>query len=487
MKTLKTNLLVIAVVFIFGSNANATGFSFSQARAAGMGMAYSALATGTHAAAWNPANLAALEGPRMEIGIIGIGTHFGNDGISYGDFIDWVDDEVLTTAEIQKAANSFSGGSLSLHTNTELGSTPLNFVFDRYALSFSTVVMGEVGVPRGIVDLIADDRDFATQYQEASTTGTPRQVSGVKADAWVLGKLGFSHARLIDVPMFDRFAAGMTLNWYGASPRVRVVESTGDILVRNTGWETETAKAVIEFGGMHINRYDEITLVDGVLDTVRKTEVENDIIGAWGLGFDLGAAGTWNKVWQFSFAIHNIPLRSLTWNTAERRTYELHTSGREINGMSFDDKPDGVETLDYLDTLFAAPGSQVETYEELGSLSATVPVIIRAGVARNFLKDKMTWTMDWEQGFSTSAISSTTPRIASGVEYRTLNGWIPLRAGMSIGGRTGHFASIGWGFHLKWFHWDFALVNEGAFTPLEVLFPGRARGLGFATEMKLAF
>jgi len=466
---------------LLAGTAHAAGYGFSNTRAAGMGMAYTALASGTHAAAWNPANLAAVPGPKVEIDLVSVGFHTGNDGVDYGDFIDWVDDEFISREELQEALGMFPGGSLSLHNNTEVGILPLSLSIGRFAFNTSFVLLTEIGVPRGIVDMLSDDRTHRERYLEARGEGITRQLEGMKADMWGVGVMNFSYAQLFDIPQMDRFAAGISANVYLATPRFKITRSEGELVVRGDTWETETALLQMELGGATIDRFEE-------QPGEKTTEFNTDGVAAWGLGLTLGAAGTWREVWDVSAAIHNIPVRPITWSNSERRTFELNTDGRKINAKSlFDDKPEGVETLDYLDTLFAKEGETAETYEKLGSLTRAMPPFIRVGMAREFYKDKITWAVDIEQGFSETAITSTTPRIATGIEYRPIGEWIPLRAGMSIGGRTGHFASLGFGFHLKAFHWDFAFVNEGAFTPFEVPFMSRARGVGFSTQMKLAF
>ncbi len=460
--------------------AHAVGLGFSHTRAAGMGMAYTALANGTHASWWNPANLAALPGPRVEVGLFGFGIHTGNDGVTCGDFIDWTEDELLSREELQDALGMFPGGSLSLRNNTEVSDMLLGISVGRFAFNYGFEIMAEVGVPRGVVDMISDDRTHRERYAEARGEGITRQLSGMKADIWGVGIMGFSYAQLFDIPQMDRFAAGVTANVYLASPRLKITRSEGELIVREDTWETETALLQMELGGATIEK-----TTDAFGDS--DYSFETDGIAAWGLGLTIGAAGTWQEVWDVSAAIHNIPVRPITWSSSERRTYELHTDGRTINAETmFEDKPEGMETLDYLDSLFARQGESVETREVLGSLKRVMPPLVRVGMARRFFENKLTWAVDIEQGFVETAISSTTPRIASGVEYKPIGEWIPLRAGMSIGGRTGHFASLGFGFHLKALHWDFAFVNEGAFTPFEVPFMGRARGVGFSTQMKIS-
>ena len=489
--TVLTRIRILAALasLLLASGASALSNGMSQARAAGMGMAYTALARGINAPAWNPANLARDDAPSLDIGLFGVAIQPGNDGVSYGDFVDWTADEVLTTAELQEALDMFPGDALSIHANAEAAGLPFSIVVGKFAFTYRVVFMADVGVPRGLADMLSDSRSHSEQYQLAtSATGLVRDMSGLTADAWALGTAGFSYARLIDVPALDRFAVGATLNIYFASPRFRVLEAEGDLIVRGNTFESENMRFKTQIAGGVFNRVEEIEWVDGAPDTTTKFESDFNTAAAWGLGLTLGANGTWNGVWDFGLAVHNIPLRPITWTTGETRTYEIHTSGRTITAKTlFTDKPDELDTVDYLDTLFAAPGGSTEQYERHSSVTGYAPIYIRAGVARDFVGDMITWAFDWEQGFTKSAVSSTTPRIATGAEFRPLGRVFPLRAGMSIGGRTGHYATLGFGLNLGPFAWDVAMVNEGAFTPFEVPFASRSRGVGFSTQMRLIF
>jgi len=482
MKSLHALVAAAMLLLAAAGPASAIGMGFGEARATAMGGAYTALATGVHAPWWNPANLAARRGPTFEIDLTNVGVLVGNDGISYGDFLKWVDDGVVTSTEIHEALDGLPGNTVNLRNNVEAGA--LSIVAGRFALTVGAITLVDAALPRGIFDALSDDRDPLVAYEEARTTGIPRDLSGARADVWGVGTVGVSYARLIDLAAFDRFAAGMTLEGFASGPRARVVESTGQVLVRPSTWQAD-ARLVTELNGMRIKR---TKTVDNAGKETTKTEVEVDKTVPWGLGMNLGVAGLWRKKTYFSVALHNIPLRKITWKSGERRTYTINNGSRIVNAQTLaNDKPEGMSTQDYLDSLFAPAGGKVEQVEKLGSASAAVPSYLRAGLARDFFGDRITLTADVEQGLSNTAITSTTPRVATGVELRPLGNWVPLRAGMSIGGQQGHFATLGFGLHLLALHFDFALVSQGSFTPFEVPFAKSATGLGVAMETKLSF
>lgn len=489
MRALSFVITATAACLLFvGGTASAAGLGSGRAAAIGMAGAYTASATGTHAAYWNPANLAAFKyrSPRVEIDLLNLGLKAGNDGIAWSDFVGWADDEVITTEEIQKALGKLSGNSLAVNQSVEIG-IPFAMQVGRYAVSFSVVQMAELGLSRGIFDMISDDPspDFADRqaildrYEQSKAGNVVRDLSGMKADVWAMATFGISHARLIDVDPFDRFAVGGTINYYHASPRMRIIKSSGQAVMYPNGWDTN-AELVTEFAGASFTRTTDMW---GDTDT----EFDVDPLGGWGLGFNLGVAGTWHKRLDFSVALHNIPLRKITWNMAERRTYTLRNESPINVKMMFDDKPEGMDTIDYLDSLYAPTGGSVSQYEKLSSISAAPPTYLRAGVTRDFFGQLLTLGVDIEQGFNETAITSTTPRLATGVEVRPLGKWVPLRAGMSVGGKTGHYASLGFGLHAGWFEFDMGFVKQGAFTPFEVPFVASSTGLGVAMEMKLSF
>ena len=505
MKKLTQIIGAVAVCLTLSvPQAHAVGMGYSQAEATGMAGAYSAFADGIHAPYWNPANLAARSGPNVEIGLFNLGVLVGNDGIGWSDYIGWVDDGVLTTSEVQSALDQFPGSSLSIHESLEFGA-PFSMAIGRWAFSWSFVQMVEIGLARGFVDMITDDpladvdvndvaaRDQAIldRYNDAEAGNIVRDLSGMKADVWAMSTLGISHGRLIDVPMFERFAVGGSFNVYLAGPRMRIVRSEGEAVVRGNTWDAD-ALVQMELSGAEITTTeDSVWQSDyfgggGHWEQNSEREFSVDQPVAWGLGVNIGAAGTWQDEIDFSVAIMNLPIRMITWTTGERRTFHIQND-TDVNAKSmFDDKPDGQDMLDYLDTLWAPSGAGVASHERLSSTTAAPPTYVRAGAAKDFFGPLLTWTVDIEQAFAETAITSTTPRLSTGAEVRPLGKWVPIRAGMSVGGRTGHFASLGFGIHIPGFQFDTAFVKEGAFTPFEVPFSGASTGVGFAAEMKIS-
>jgi hypothetical protein len=72
-------------------------------------------------------------------------------------------------------------------------------------------------------------------------------------------------------------------------------------------------------------------------------------------------------------------------------------------------------------------------------------------------------------------------KVAIGSEYRPV-GWIPLRAGLSFGGKWGGYSvGLGFGLHAYVFEFDLAYLMQHA------LWPTYADGASVAMNMKFLF
>jgi hypothetical protein len=87
--------------------------------------------------------------------------------------------------------------------------------------------------------------------------------------------------------------------------------------------------------------------------------------------------------------------------------------------------------------------------------------------------------MEVEQAFTRGLGYNLMPRLGLGVEWRPI-GILPLRAGMSLGGRHGLVGAVGLGLDLRALVWEIGVANTG-------LTPGGVKGLGISTGLKISF
>jgi hypothetical protein len=124
-----------------------------------------------------------------------------------------------------------------------------------------------------------------------------------------------------------------------------------------------------------------------------------------------------------------------------------------------------------------------------GDFSTPMPATIRLGVAvelhkipwaRRILFGELTAALDYHQGLLNAPGSSTTPRVSLGVEYTPIQ-HVPLRAGVSFGGREGTGVAFGFGVHVGFFRLDLASENiEWVFSDRSFSAASLAAGMTFS-------
>ena len=90
----------------------------------------------------------------------------------------------------------------------------------------------------------------------------------------------------------------------------------------------------------------------------------------------------------------------------------------------------------------------------------------------------LTLAVDLRQGLKRAPGVSTKPEISLGTELRLLQ-FLPLRGGLSLGGKRGLSSSVGFGFDLSVLTLDFAVASKGG------VVSGRGIGAAFGMMFKL--
>jgi hypothetical protein len=72
--------------------------------------------------------------------------------------------------------------------------------------------------------------------------------------------------------------------------------------------------------------------------------------------------------------------------------------------------------------------------------------------------------MDYIQGFRNGPGATTIPQIAGGIEYKPLF-WLPLRAGLALGGKEVVTIALGLGFQIGRVRIDLAATSQGSILP----------------------
>ncbi len=470
---LSTAILVSVSLLAAGANGEPEGAQ-AQARAVGMGHSFTAVADGIHALNWNPANLAAFDGPMIQIPLgFSLGMDIRNNTWSIDTWNSAVKDtagrKIITLEGWRSLLGELGDGTWEGLTTITMQHVP-TMVLGNFGLSMSMLVAMEVAVPRDVFGLVVDD----------VAVGEARSLEGLTANMWVAEVIGISHGRQVRIdPLYDlgldQVSLGATIKTYLGASYMGLSETTGTFTAINApsaGFDVDTHATMRLSGATWDSENDELEFNPGV--------------GGWGMGLDLGIAGVYQDIYNVSAVLRNVPIRSLTFDTDEVHHFDLinPTSPPLMDILDSDDKP----FREHADSLFHPSGQTgVHSKEEGGSfLPYAIPLALEIGVSRNLLLNQLTVAADYEQGFSDTPFSSTTPRLSAGAEFRLI-GVFHFRGGMSVGGRTGHYSSLGFGLRVPVFYLDFGLLKRGGLVPLDVPFGSSADGYGLAFEMGLRF
>jgi hypothetical protein len=414
---------------------------------AGVGMARTSVATsrGIGAIGINPANLAISRGETMEIALVPFGVHVGSDFMTYGIYTDYftgVDTDsgrfsrYLTAADKKRILDSFSeatgyvggdGVSRPLGVLVRLGSSLA------VAATVTERVVGFGEVPKAYLEFLFYGNPPGTFYDFSAT----------KAGASWTREYGLSMAtELPTVGFLRNLSAGISL------------------------------KLIHGYGYLEVSRFNSrLTTspdgsLDGTIDVLTKMTViepfQDGSSGAYsvfpdpvgsGLGVDLGLSAEVSDGVRAGLSVSDIG--TMEW----KRDIDEFSS---VSAIHFDD-PLNESQRDSIENAIHGESREGKAF------SAPLPTVLRLGFAvelhkldlfRSLIMGELTVGCDYHQGFSTVPGATTTPRFSTGLEYRPV-AFLPLRAGLSVGGYTSTHFALGFGVHMGVFNLDVASENLG--------------------------
>lgn len=177
--------------------------------------------------------------------------------------------------------------------------------------------------------------------------------------------------------------------------------------------------------------------------------------GGTGIAFDWGALMTIAPRYTISVVLENAP-GFITWSQEARcKKYSILFEG--ITADNFED------------SLWV----NEESTTPLNSFNRSFPARLRVGWGRS--GEKLNTAVVASLGFSDRLAVSTTPELGAGGEYYLFS-FLPLRAGLTIGGLHGFTAGLGGGLFLGIVHLELASRTTGGLWPTH----GRGATLSFA-------
>lgn len=394
----------------------------TSVRASGMSAAYTAVADGVEASRWNPANLGFHDAPRLGIEILSSRAGIANNGIDLGLYNRSMGAHLDDQHKSDILAAIPAGG---LDTEATAGASALGVQVGRLALSFGGEASAWSRLPHEVFQLVllgnaeADSLDFSDADGEAISFASARLSAATTVGPTPVGTVHL----------------GITLRYLRGLAYGRLEQVQGSLITRSDGLRGE-AEAQLTTAG-----------------------------AGSGMGFDLGVAAELDHRWRAGLVLENAYARIRFDQDLERRIYVAHADTLDLVTLEETDDPDSLV-------------SSEERVEALDPFDVDLPRVLRLGLARH--GESSVLALEYRQGFSQRASSTTTPFFAAGGEWRPL-GWLPLRMGLSAGGREGRSASVGVGARIGSFRLDLAAATVGRW------WPGNPRGVVLGVGTGLSF
>ena len=391
----------------------AVNVSSQDVRSLGMAGTSMVLARGTDAPKWNPANLALPREKNWSFTIFNIEATASNSSFPKR-YYDKYNGAFLDEDAKNDILGRISESGLGVIADARV--QLLSIAFGNYAITVTGSGAGRASAPKDLVDLILFGNQINRTYN----------ATGTAAHALSTATVAFSAATPVAIPWFKVKAStlGATVKYHYGIGYAELLEAE----LRATTTATDLAAkglADFRFGAP----------------------------GGQGFSIDIGAAADINDQWSVGLSFSD-PLSI------------IHFGGDSYRGM-YTFAVDSLTALSFEDTDFDSIFTTEEIEEEHISFSTVIPAELRLGGGYFF--QKVSVTAVYLQGFRKTAVASSTPGFAVGIEYKP---WklLDLRTGIGIGGIHGFRLAWGLSFNPGPVRIDFAFQNIGGLTS------GQSRG-----------
>ena len=293
----------------------------------------------------------------------------------------------------------------------------------------------------------------------------------IRAGSWGLAASGLGSAR----GNLDRDAIDLILHGNGDQPDWTFENSAGDGLA---SWQVALSHGRQIFSlnggpvyagvsaayvrGLYLARADHVRADLATLTTGLSGEASAEwttSTGGSGFGVDAGLAWQARPNLLISFSGTHL-YHAITWDSdVEHTRYE----------MVFDN----VTIDNFEDSLWKSE----QTTESIGSFSEGLPAHLRLGAGLTLGSTR--YALEGSVSTANRFAASTIPALAGAIEH-TLGRTLPLRLGVSVGGRSEFAVGCGAGLRLGGFAWDFGFRIDRA------LWIGNGSGLSAATAIDFA-
>lgn len=404
-----------------------------DARAAGMGFSTAASARGLSSVGVNPAALGLKTPYKYELNIFsGIGG-FNNNSFTKDQYDRYfTTGDELNEADIDDILNSID--EEGVRADIDGRATILSIYAGNVSLSLFGQGTGFVNVPKAVFELPLEGND-----------GTGRVYDFDDADGNVWAGFGMKLGGGIPLPVenvswLDEMALGLNLTAFSAEEYGGIERGTG----RLEDYDLENDQPFIR--------------VESELNT-------RESAGGTGIGIDAGFIMVASQKLTFGFSLNNV-YSNVNWTERnERRIFMLTADSLNLPNRVSD------SLISEVDTTFLIEGFRTKLPRVLD---------VALGFQAN---EKLNLSVEYEQGLDKNMGGTKKPRLGIGVEVMPIK-QLPLRAGISMGGKTGTSLALGLGLNFKYWILDAAFMNHAG----SVLIPSKeSKGITLAATTRFRF
>ncbi|MDP1676713.1 MAG: DUF5723 family protein [Bacteroidota bacterium] len=472
MKKIQINCFVATVVIllafdvVFTTTLFAGGDKYSP-RLVGMGRAFTAFSRGLDAVGVNPANLALNDrDATVTINIVPIGFSIGSDMINlqiYNDFFTGVDDgagnrvpKFLTDEDKDKILELFPSGIANTQLRLETAPIGVSLQFGDFGLAIVPSVQTALNL------------DLDKAYLEFPLRGYPAGKSYNFDNTAINGQsvfeVNFSVGYLLplELPFTSDIAVGIGVKYLNGLAFIATDHYNASIVpevINNPDGSQSNGATVANFDFLQWA---------AVVDEKNPTQPAGT-----GLGFDVGVSMRLLEDIQFAVSVTDIGKISWDKNTKAiigNASLRLESVGDTANQNKLKEAFKG-KTVDTTGFEFALPTAvNVGAAIQMDDMFDVIP---------------FRWLVAVDGHFGLNEIGGNTklPQFSIGTELDPLAGWLPLRTGITIGGRERFAWSAGFGLHFaNTFDLDFATQSIALLTNPETFRTG-----SFTMGMRLRF
>lgn len=429
------------IVYVF-SILIVTSSAFAQYNATGLGFGnnYRPYASGVDAFKLNPSRLAYNN--HIEFTFISLKTAVSNSSFAISNLNQYFSDEghhgywsVQEKKDVLELVNN-------LGVQTDIGFNVFSLVYNNMGFGIDVIVNGGLNVSTGKIAKVAlFGTDLTTDYSiKDKSFGQGSFFSAVR--------YSFAYAHLVKKRFYPLdlkdISVGGKLSYYQGIAVAQVLDS--DANIKRSSSDGTLDNAVVEY---RLN------------GRVRTVIPDNSIFNGSGIGLDLAASATFDDHWHFSLILEN-PIGIINWyGNPEITKITMYDSTYITNKND-----DGVDRSVDLDTT-----------RSTGNFITHLPASLYLGAHYQLLKN-LALTAQYKQGLSENFGNTYTPQLGVGAEYHPVY-WLPLRMGMTVGGRNTFILGLGTGVDLNTFQFNISYAMR------EGLWPTYSNGAYIAWDFKI--